>query len=121
MSPGFLATPSPLAAVPDQRGRYGDFGGRFIPETLMSALCQLDEEYQSARRDAEFQQQLTALLRDFVGRPSPLYFARRLTDHCGGSEIWFKREDVNRRIVEGLLKFYLIEFECCKRVMINIG
>ena len=83
------------SSVPDQRGRFGDFGGRYIPETLTQALDQLAAEYERARQDAEFQQELDRLLRDFVGRPSPLYHARRLSDICGGGQVWFKREDVN--------------------------
>lgn len=78
-----------------QPGRFGSFGGRFVPETLISALDQLDAEYRLAQADPEFQKEFARLMRDFVGRPSPLYFARRLTEHCGGSQIWFKREDVN--------------------------
>jgi len=86
---------SASSAVPDTRGRFGDFGGRFVPETLTRALDQLSEEYDLARRDPEFQRELTGLLKTFVGRPSPLYFARRLTETVGGAKIWLKREDVN--------------------------
>ena len=86
---------SASSAVPDTRGRFGDFGGRFVPETLTRALDQLSEEYDRARRDPEFQRELTGLLKTFVGRPSPLYFARRLTEIVGGAKIWLKREDVN--------------------------
>ncbi len=89
-------TTSPVSAsVPDSRGRFGDFGGRFVPETLTRALDQLAEEYDKARRDREFQRELTDLLRTFVGRPSPLYFAKRLTEIGGGAQIWLKREDLN--------------------------
>jgi tryptophan synthase beta chain len=91
----FLATPSPDAQLPDSAGRFGQFGGRFVPETLVAALDQLEAEYRSAQSDPEFQSELDILLRDFVGRPSPLYFAQRLTEHCGGAQIWFKREDLN--------------------------
>lgn len=86
---------SASAAVPDQRGRFGDFGGRFVPETLTRALDQLASEYELARNDPEFQAELTGLLKTFVGRPSPLYHARRLTELVGGAQIWLKREDVN--------------------------
>jgi tryptophan synthase beta chain len=79
-------------AVP---GRFGSFGGRYVPETLMLALRQLTEEYDKARQDAGFQGQFQGYLRDFVGRPSRLYFARRLTEHCGGARIFLKREDMN--------------------------
>ena len=88
-------TSSATASVPDTRGRFGDFGGRFVPETLTKALDQLAEEYEKAQRDPEFQRELKVLLKTFVGRPSPLYFARRLTEAVGGAQIWLKREDVN--------------------------
>jgi tryptophan synthase beta chain len=81
--------------VPDARGRFGAFGGRFVPETLTRALDQLSEEYERARRDPEFQRELDALLKTFVGRPSPLYHARRLSEAAGGAQIWLKREDLN--------------------------
>ena len=86
---------SATASVPDARGRFGEFGGRFVPETLTQALDQLSEEYEKAQRDPEFQRELKVLLKTFVGRPSPLYFARRLTEAVGGAQIWLKREDVN--------------------------
>jgi tryptophan synthase beta chain len=95
MASTFLDQPSPDAGLPDDQGRYGDFGGRYVPETLIAALDQLETEYLAARKDPEFQQQLDGLLRDFVGRPSPMYFAKRLTQRCGGAQIWFKREDLN--------------------------
>jgi tryptophan synthase beta chain len=81
--------------VPDRQGRFGDFGGRFVPETLTRALDQLTAEYHQARQDPAFQAELHELLTHYVGRPSPLYFAPRLTQHCGGAQIWLKREDVN--------------------------
>ncbi len=83
------------ADVPDATGRFGEFGRRFVPETLMQALEELEQEYARAREDATFQSELDALLKHFVGRPNPLYFARRLTDHCGGAQIYLKREDLN--------------------------
>ena len=83
------------ASVPDAAGRFGDFGGRFVPETLTRALFQLDEEYSRAKLDPDFRAELDELLHHFVGRPSPFYFAKRLSDHCGGARIWFKREDTN--------------------------
>lgn len=94
-SPTFLPQPSQDAQWPDPRGRFGEFGGRYVPETLIAALDQLDEEYRQAKKDPEFQSRLRQLLRDFVGRPSPLYHARRLSEQCGGAQIWFKREDLN--------------------------
>lgn len=93
---------APLAAfgpatsqVPDAEGRFGEFGRRFVPETLMHALEELTVEYTKAKNDPKFQAQLDSLLRTFVGRPNPLYFAERLTRECGGAQIYFKREDLN--------------------------
>ena len=83
------------ANVPDANGRFGDFGGRYVPETLIKALDQLEREYNAAKQDPEFQSQLKELLGKFVGRPSPLYHAQRLSDKAGGAQIWFKREDLN--------------------------
>jgi tryptophan synthase beta chain len=91
----FLPQPSADASLPDEHGRFGEFGGRFVPETLVAALDQLEDEYRKAQNDPGFQSELDILLRDFVGRPSPLYFAKRLTEQCGGAQIWFKREDLN--------------------------
>jgi len=84
-----------LSAVPDARGRFGEYGRRFVPETLMYALEQLTDAYEQARGDAAFDRQLRELLKHFVGRPNPLYFAERLTAKCGGAKIYFKREDLN--------------------------
>ncbi len=81
--------------VPDVAGRFGDFGGRYVPETLTRALDELAAEYDKARQDADFQTELDDLLKNYVGRPSPLYHARRLSDECGGAQIWLKREDLN--------------------------
>ncbi len=81
--------------VPDHDGRFGKFGGRFVPETLMHALDQLTNEYKKAQRDPQFNAELQELFRDFVGRPSPLYFAKRLSEKVGGAQIWLKREDTN--------------------------
>ena len=81
--------------VPDASGRFGEFGGRYVPETLVYALDQLTEEYSAACQDESFQTELDELLKNYVGRPSPLYYARRLTEQCGGAQIWLKREDLN--------------------------
>jgi tryptophan synthase beta chain len=83
------------ATVPDQHGRFGPYGGRFVPETLMHALRQLTEQYEHARNDPDFQKQFAYYLRHYVGRPSPLYFAERLTKEAGGARIYLKREDLN--------------------------
>ncbi|QEG37315.1 tryptophan synthase subunit beta [Bythopirellula goksoeyrii] len=81
--------------IPDAAGRFGAFGGRYVPETLVYALDKLVEEYAAAKADQQFQADLDDLLHNYVGRPSPLYLARRLTEKCGGAEIWLKREDLN--------------------------
>jgi tryptophan synthase beta chain len=81
--------------LPDERGRFGDFGGRFVPETLTKALDQLAEQYQQAIEDPSFLPELDNLLHDYVGRPSALYHAERLSEICGGAQIWLKREDLN--------------------------
>lgn len=83
-----------LEAVPDTRGHFGPYGGMFVPETLMSALNELAHEYQRARSDPAFQNELSDLLRDFAGRPTPLYFAERLTNELAGARIYLKREDL---------------------------
>ena len=82
-------------ALPDALGRFGAFGGRFVPETLMDALNQLTLEYEKAKRDPEFQARLDYLLKDYVGRPSRLFLAERLTKMVGGASIYLKREDLN--------------------------
>ncbi len=81
--------------VPDAAGRFGPFGGRYVPETLTHALEELAAEYDKAIADASFHNELNELYRHYVGRPSPLYFARRLTQKCGGAQIYLKREDLN--------------------------
>jgi len=81
--------------VPDSTGHFGPYGGVFVPETLMAALRQLEAEYARAKSDPAFQRELDDYLRDFVGRPTGLYFARRLTQHFGGAKIYLKREDLN--------------------------
>jgi tryptophan synthase beta chain len=82
-------------SLPDAKGRFGPYGGRFVPETLMDALRQLAEEYEQARQDPDFQRRFHDLLKRCVGRPSPLYYAERLTREAGGARIFLKREDLN--------------------------
>jgi tryptophan synthase beta chain len=92
-------------------GRFGEFGGQYVPETLMPALAELESAYQACKSDREFQTTLSALLRDYVGRPTSLYFARKLSEHAGGAKIYIKREDlahtgahkINNAIGQGLL------------------
>ncbi len=80
---------------PNRDGFFGEFGGRFVPETLMTAVLELDKTYRSAKEDPAFQAEFEELLRHYVGRENPLYFAKRLTDYCGGAKIYLKREDLN--------------------------
>ncbi|HVB59526.1 MAG TPA: tryptophan synthase subunit beta [Candidatus Acidoferrales bacterium] len=97
--------------VPDLRGRYGPYGGRYVPETLMAPLEELERTYAEASADAGFQARLSELLHDFAGRPTPLQFASRLTEHFGGPRIYIKREDllhtgshkINNCLGQGLL------------------
>jgi tryptophan synthase beta chain len=81
--------------LPDTRGRFGPYGGRYVPETLMHALRQLTEYYEQTREDPQFQQEFHYYLHQYVGRPTPLYFAERLTAEAGGARIFLKREDLN--------------------------
>src|SRR5687767_957964 len=81
-------------SLPDKQGHFGPYGGRYVPETLMYPLQQLEEEYFRAQRDPEFQRELDYYLREFCGRPTPLYFAERLTRELGGPKIYLKREDL---------------------------
>jgi tryptophan synthase len=83
-----------MTATPAFSPRFGDFGGRYIPETLVRAHEELEAAYLAARDDPEFQRELADLNRHYVGRPTPLYFAERLTNECGGARIWLKREDL---------------------------
>ncbi|WP_426955107.1 tryptophan synthase subunit beta [Muricoccus radiodurans] len=87
--------PNSLRQGPDTRGRFGDFGGRFVAETLMPNILEVQEAYEAARKDPEFEKEWRRLLKDYVGRPSPLWFAERLTKHLGGARIYFKREELN--------------------------
>src|SRR4051812_40147493 len=81
--------------LPDPSGHFGAYGGVFVPETLIFALQQLEQEYARAKVDPAFQREYQYYLTQFVGRPSRLYFARRLTEHLGGAKIYLKREDLN--------------------------
>lgn len=80
---------------PNQSGFYGRFGGKFVPETLMTAVLELDEAYREAKADPDFKLELNNLLKEYVGRETPLYYAKQLTDYIGGAKIYLKREDLN--------------------------
>lgn len=99
----------------DKKGYFGNYGGSFAPETLIAPLAELEEAYLYYKEQSEFQAELQALLKDYVGRPSPLYFASRLTEHLGGARIYLKREDlnhtgahkINNSLAQGLLAKYM--------------
>src|SRR5882762_6590680 len=91
---GRLRAPLRMPKRPDQAGRFGVYGGRYVPETLMVALDELEREYEKAKRDRKFQRRLDLLLKTYAGRPTPLFFARRLTAKLGGAKIYLKREDL---------------------------
>ncbi len=88
------ATILPLPVLPDAHGHFGKYGGMFVPETLMSALTELSGHYEKAKADPAFQKELDGLLHEYVGRPTPLYFAERWTEKLGGARIYLKREDL---------------------------
>ncbi len=101
----------PSAPSESRPGRFGIYGGRYVPETLMAALLELEHEYEIAKSDAAFQAELAGLLKDYAGRPTPLYFAKRLSEELGGAKIYLKREDllhtgahkINNALGQGLL------------------
>ena len=105
MTDAAVSLPNSYRAGPDERGHFGVFGGRFVAETLMPLILDLEREYEAAKEDASFHAELDGLLKHYVGRPSPLYYAERLTEHAralaqaagrdGGAKIYFKREDLN--------------------------
>jgi tryptophan synthase beta chain len=87
--------PNSFRTGPDERGHFGIYGGRFVAETLMPLILELESAYNEAKADPPFQKEMDGYLATYVGRPSPLYFAERLTEHCGGAKIYFKREELN--------------------------
>src|ERR1700752_4115040 len=87
--------PNDSRAWPDARGRFGEYGGRYVPETLMPLVLELGEAYAAAKADPVFQAELAQCLRTYVRRPSPLPLARRLSEQLGGGRVYFKREDLN--------------------------
>ncbi len=100
-----------MPSLPDRRGHYGQFGGRYVAETLMPALLELDDAYSKLRRDADFRREVRTYLKEYAGRETPLYFARRLTERLGGAKVYLKREDlchtgahkINNTVGQGLL------------------
>jgi len=94
-APAQTSLPNDYQAYPDRNGRFGDYGGRYVPETLMPLVLALGEAYATAKTDAAFQAEFKSYLTHYVGRPSPLFLAQRLTDHFGGAKIYLKREELN--------------------------
>jgi tryptophan synthase beta chain len=90
-----VQTPNSFRNQPDERGHFGQFGGRYVAETLMPLILDLEKHYRAAKEDPAFQAEFDDLLEHYVGRPSPLYFAPRLTEELGGAQIWFKRDELN--------------------------
>jgi tryptophan synthase beta chain len=89
------AMPNTYREGPDERGFFGNFGGRFVAETLMPLILELEQAYDAAQADPAFEAELSGLLKNYGGRPSPLYYAARLTEHLGGAKIYFKRDELN--------------------------
>ena len=89
-----MSAKATYAVVPDASGHFGVYGGRYVPETLVEPLEELAKEFEKAQKDPAFQHELLEMRRDFTGRPTPLYFAERITEHCGGAKIYLKREDL---------------------------
>ena len=113
------------STLPDARGHFGPYGGRFVPETLMHPLQQLEAEYFAAQGDPEFQRELQYYLREFAGRPTPLYLAERLTRELGGPRIYLKREDLTQRVVDlvgaGVEQILLAKRMGKKRIIAETG
>ena len=106
-----MGNPPEMPRLPDRTGHFGAFGGRYVPETLMTPLLELEAAYREARRDPAYRERIAQLSREYVGRPTPLTFAERLTEHAGGARIYLKREDlchtgahkINNTLGQGLL------------------
>ncbi|MFB3784848.1 MAG: tryptophan synthase subunit beta [bacterium] len=114
-----------VTAVPDAQGRFGGFGGRFVPETLMPALLELEEAFDDALRDPRFQEDLRFAYKEYAGRPTPLYYARRLSEELGGARIYLKREDLTHtgahKINNTLAQILLANRMGKKRVIAETG
>lgn len=90
-----MKTETAVYSLPDARGHFGQYGGRYVPETLMQSVIELEQEYERAQADPKFHEELNKLLKEYVGRETPLYYAENLTAHAGGAKIYLKREDLN--------------------------
>src|SRR6476659_1896766 len=117
--------PNTFRNGPDERGRFGIYGGRFVAETLMPLILDLEKAYAQAKADPKFQKEMDGHLATYVGRPSPLYFADRLTQHCGGAKIYFKREELNHtgaHKVNNVLGQIMLALRMCKtRIIAETG
>src|SRR5258708_27646573 len=91
-----MASPNTYRSGPDERGQFGLFGGRYVAETLMPLILELERAYAAARKDPSFAAELAYYLEHYVGRPSPLFLAERLTRHLGGAKIYLKRENLKQ-------------------------
>ena len=111
--------------LPDKNGFFGEYGGKFVPETLMYALEELENTYNKLKDNNEFKKQFYKDLSEFVGRPSPLYFAERLTKHYGTGSIWLKREDLNHtgahKINNTIGQILLAKYMGKKRIIAETG
>ena len=111
--------------LPDKNGFFGEYGGKFVPETLMYALDELENTYNKLKDSNEFKKQFYKDLSEFVGRPSPLYFAKRLTKHYGTGSIWLKREDLNHtgahKINNTIGQILLAKYMGKKRIIAETG
>src|SRR5688572_33221438 len=89
------ANPNSLRNAPDEKGHFGPYGGRYVAETLMPLILSVERAWNEAKNDPKFWEQYDRLARDYVGRPSPLYFAEETTKHLGGAKVYFKRDELN--------------------------
>jgi len=130
LTPRSQANANSVTQQPDSLGRFGKFGGKYVPETLMPALSELEQFFQQYSKDPDFQEELQGLLRDYVGRPSPLYFAERLSAHYAkadgsGAQIYLKREDLNHtgahKINNALAQVLLAKRMGKKRIIAETG
>ena len=103
---------------PDKNGKFGDYGGRFVAETLMPLILNLEKQYNRYKKDPKFVKEFESLSKNFIGRPSPLYFAKNLTKFLGGAKIYFKRDELNHtgaHKINNCLGQVLLAKECAKK------
>ena len=114
-----------IKKLPDATGHFGQFGGRYVPETLMPALLELEDAYNALKDNADFQEEFRYYLREYVGRPNPLYYAERLTETLGGAKIYLKREDLNHtgahKINSAIGQILLARWMGKKRIIAETG